>query len=84
MEYVYKLTDKEGNSFSTIQPEKFEAKDVLEAFKSDDDSIVDCVFVGELPTGYHVCGCGNITKGPQGLLCPECQEIYGHKWESEL
>ena len=84
MQFVYKLTDKEGNSFSTIQPEHFEANDVLNAFKEDDDTIVSCEYVGELKDGYHVCGCGKITRGPEGLLCQECQELYGHKYESEL
>lgn len=84
MKYVYKLTDKEGNSFSTIQDEHFDEQKVLEAFKQDDASIVSCEYVGELKDGYHVCGCGKITRGPEGLLCPECQELYGHKWESEL
>ena len=84
MKFVYKLTDKDGNTFSTIQEEKFKVEDVLKAFQEDDDTIVSCDFVGELREGYHVCGCGKITRGPEGLLCPECQEVYGHKYEKEL
>lgn len=84
MEYVYKLTDREGNYYSTTQPEHFDEKKVLEAFQKDDPSIISCEYIGELKDGYHVCGCSKIIPGPDGLLCQECQELYGHKWESEL
>ena len=84
MEYVYKLTDKEGNSFSTTQEHKFSQEEILKAFQEDDPSIVSCEYKGELKPGCHICGCGNIVRGPKGLLCPECQAAYGHTWESEL
>ncbi len=84
MQYVYRLRDKEGNAFASIQEGKYTTDEVLKAFQEDDPTIVSCEYVGVLETGCHLCGCGNIVKGPDGLLCPECQEAYGHKWESEL
>ncbi len=33
----------------------------------------------------HFCGCGNISESPDtNVLCKECQELYGHAFESDL
>lgn len=88
MKYGYRLIYPNGVTALSTQNYKFTEQEILDACKKtkykEFNSVEKVEFICEIPKGYHLCGCGNLTKGTRNELCDECKEIYGHSYEDEL
>lgn len=83
MKYAYKLHYKHGGNVYCVQNHYFTEEEVLNAFKGD--GVVKVSFYRTIPSGYHLCSCGNLVKGTdERVMCDECRQTYGHTYEYEL
>ena len=83
MKHSYLLDYGNGVKAFNIQEHLFTEEEMLNAFKKE--GVVKVKYHRHIPSGWHLCGCGNLAIGSdERLLCKDCQMVYGHKYEYEL